>query len=273
MPPQGVNAPANDVTDLGYNIDDDGSCGFTSPSISDSAMLDGTLGSLANNGGPTQTIALEPGSPAIGLVTNPSQCPATDRGMRRGPTRVTPVHTTPTEPRSTPPSPPSPSGGPDRPAMTVTGIRIRQRGRPRRTGVLAHLLLESDTGSDYDNFSFSDLTEGWLAGRGSNCTGVSITSYSATPRSPSPSGTATGTTQPTSIRRPRLRRQLPDEHARRDLQRLDSALLPTPTISSVTMDRGPDHPDSDRVGVRIRAQDDLVPPVPARLRAITGSRL
>lgn len=72
------------ITDLGYNIDDDGTCGFTTPSTSDSATLDGTLGPLANNGGPTETIALLPGSPAIGQVLG-ADCPATDqRGDPRG---------------------------------------------------------------------------------------------------------------------------------------------------------------------------------------------
>ena len=40
------------IIDQGYNIDDDGSCGFALPSISDYSTLDLTLGPLANNGGP-----------------------------------------------------------------------------------------------------------------------------------------------------------------------------------------------------------------------------
>jgi len=71
------------VTDNGYNIGDDGSCGFSGTSISDSATLDGSLGALANNGGPTQTIALLSGSPAIDKVPA-ADCPATDqRGVAR----------------------------------------------------------------------------------------------------------------------------------------------------------------------------------------------
>ena len=71
------------IVDSGYNIDDDGSCGFTSPSISDYAALDTTLGPLANNGDPTQTIALLPASPAIDYVPA-ADCPATDqRGLAR----------------------------------------------------------------------------------------------------------------------------------------------------------------------------------------------
>ncbi len=44
---------------------------------------DPQLGTLANNGGPTQTLALTPGSPAIDAA-NPAFCPATDqRGFSR----------------------------------------------------------------------------------------------------------------------------------------------------------------------------------------------
>jgi hypothetical protein len=75
-------------TDLGYNLDDDGSCGFdaaTDLSANPSADLDPS--GLQNNGGPTQTIALEPGSTAIHGVTDASFCPATDQ---RGAPRTTP---------------------------------------------------------------------------------------------------------------------------------------------------------------------------------------
>lgn len=74
------------VTDDGYNIDDDGSCGFSAPSISDSTTLDSTLGSFANNGGPTETEPLLAGSPAIDQVPS-VDCPATDQ---RGAPRVAP---------------------------------------------------------------------------------------------------------------------------------------------------------------------------------------
>jgi hypothetical protein len=74
------------ITDGGYNIDDDGTCGFSAPSTSNSATLDSTLGTLTDNGGPTQTIALLPGSPAIDKVPV-TDCPATDQ---RGAPRVGP---------------------------------------------------------------------------------------------------------------------------------------------------------------------------------------
>jgi hypothetical protein len=61
-------------TDLGYNISDDASCGFTAISSANSLdpMLD-PLG-LQNNGGPTKTIALKGGSPAIDRITPIANC-------------------------------------------------------------------------------------------------------------------------------------------------------------------------------------------------------
>ena len=74
------------AADLGYNIDDDGSCGFsTTGSISNSSSLDASLAPLTNNGGPTQTILPFLGSPAAGAIPNPTTvdaiplCPTTDQ--------------------------------------------------------------------------------------------------------------------------------------------------------------------------------------------------
>ena len=71
------------VTDQGYNLDSDRSCRLTQPT--DINNRDPRLGSLAHNGGPTQTIALQAGSPASGHGgTRASGCPATDqRGSGR----------------------------------------------------------------------------------------------------------------------------------------------------------------------------------------------
>ena len=71
--------------DLGYNLDDDGSCQFTaSTDLPDTNPLLDPAG-LQNNGGPTQTVALESGSPAVGHVSNASLCPVQDqRGFLRG---------------------------------------------------------------------------------------------------------------------------------------------------------------------------------------------
>ena len=75
----------NPINDEGYNIGDDGSCPSTGTSTGDSLTLDASLGSLANNGGPTQTIALS-GGPAVDVVPA-ADCPPTDQ---RGAPRTAP---------------------------------------------------------------------------------------------------------------------------------------------------------------------------------------
>jgi hypothetical protein len=69
------------VTSLGYNLDDGVTCSFSGPS--DLSDTDHMLGPIQDNGGPTWTHALLPGSPAIDAGTN-SGCPGTDqRGVKR----------------------------------------------------------------------------------------------------------------------------------------------------------------------------------------------
>jgi hypothetical protein len=69
------------VTDGGHNLSSDGTCNFTN--IGSMNNTDPKLGPLANNGGPTLTMALLPGSPAID-AGNTSLAPATDqRGFPR----------------------------------------------------------------------------------------------------------------------------------------------------------------------------------------------
>jgi hypothetical protein len=76
------------VTDGGYNLDSDGSCGLSSASpFFDLPNTNPLLGLLWNNGGATETMALSPGSPAIDDVTSAPLCPATDQ---RGDTRTVP---------------------------------------------------------------------------------------------------------------------------------------------------------------------------------------
>jgi len=73
--------PNPKLTSLGHNLSSDASCGFSGPG--DMTNTNPLLGPLQNNGGPTQTHALLPGSPAINGGTN-SGCPATDqRGIAR----------------------------------------------------------------------------------------------------------------------------------------------------------------------------------------------
>jgi hypothetical protein len=69
--PGGGECSGAAFTDAGYNVDDDGTCGLTGTgSVSGSTAMGSYLGALANNGGPTQTIALLPGTVA---VPNPAQ--------------------------------------------------------------------------------------------------------------------------------------------------------------------------------------------------------
>jgi hypothetical protein len=65
---QVVPVLGSEITDLGYNISDDDSCGFTVVESLNNTdpMLDPA--GLSNNGGPTQTIALLSGSPAIDAI-------------------------------------------------------------------------------------------------------------------------------------------------------------------------------------------------------------
>ena len=64
--PSGGNCDGNPIIDGGYNIDDDGTCGFSTANNSKPStdpLLDPE--GLQDNGGPTKTIALQSSSPAI----------------------------------------------------------------------------------------------------------------------------------------------------------------------------------------------------------------
>ena len=68
------------IVDRGHNLSSDASCPFSNAGLTNS---DAKLAALANNGGPTLTIALLPGSPAID-AGDTSLAPATDqRGYPR----------------------------------------------------------------------------------------------------------------------------------------------------------------------------------------------
>ena len=82
--PSGGNCDANTVTDAGYNISDDNTCGFSGTSINNSTSLNLDPLGLDNNGGPTQTIALEPNSQAVDFIPVASCTVTTDqRGFPR----------------------------------------------------------------------------------------------------------------------------------------------------------------------------------------------
>ena len=70
------------IVDGGHNLDSDNTCGFD-PANGSLPSTDPLLGPLQDNGGPTLTHALLPGSPAIDAGED-AQCPATDqRGVYR----------------------------------------------------------------------------------------------------------------------------------------------------------------------------------------------
>jgi hypothetical protein len=81
---QGPNCFGNRIQEpFGFNLDSGTSCRLSQPT--DLSNTDPLLGPLADNGGPTQTQALQPGSPAIDHGgTSANGCPPTDqRGITR----------------------------------------------------------------------------------------------------------------------------------------------------------------------------------------------
>ncbi len=79
----------NSVTDGGYNIDEDSTCNFSHTNHSQSGVSP-DLGTLQDNGGPTQTMAPASGSPALDQIppgtmgNGVALCPGTDqRGAPR----------------------------------------------------------------------------------------------------------------------------------------------------------------------------------------------
>jgi hypothetical protein len=72
------------ITDGGYNLESGTNCGFTQQQHSLSSTDPKLASVLANNGGPTQTLALSDGSPAINKIpTNACAVPTDQRGVSR----------------------------------------------------------------------------------------------------------------------------------------------------------------------------------------------
>jgi hypothetical protein len=79
-----TNVPTNclgQLTDAGHNLSSDASCAFTN--IGSLNNTDPKLGLLANNGGPTLTMALLPGSPAIDAGDTAAAPSVDQRGFPR----------------------------------------------------------------------------------------------------------------------------------------------------------------------------------------------
>jgi hypothetical protein len=74
----GPNCSGPVMESAGYNLDSGTSCGFSRPT--DITATNPLLSPLASRGGPTATMALLPGSPAIGHgATRANGCPPTDQ--------------------------------------------------------------------------------------------------------------------------------------------------------------------------------------------------
>ena len=67
------------VSDLGYNLADDRSCHFAAATDLSNTPAGLSPSGLQNKRGPTQTIALQVGSAAVGHVNSATLCPATDQ--------------------------------------------------------------------------------------------------------------------------------------------------------------------------------------------------
>jgi hypothetical protein len=82
-----TNAPGGNcfgaVTDLGHNLSSDATCAFTGPGSLNN--LEPNLAPIADNGGPTLTMALLPGSPAIDAGDTAAAPGADQRGFSRPP--------------------------------------------------------------------------------------------------------------------------------------------------------------------------------------------
>jgi len=179
-------------SDDGYNLAADGSCGLSS-----STSLPGTnpeLGTLTNNGGMTQTMEPQVGSPAINKIPDPtsadtfSLCPGTDqRGVSRPQGPACDIGSV--EVRQTTPEPAisgvSFSGSASHPTVTITGTGFGNA--PAGTAEPANcgwLPLLPGSGSDYasNDLSLIDVTGGWHAGLtipSPDCVGLDVT-YSPT---------------------------------------------------------------------------------------------
>ena len=82
---------SNPVTDAGYNVDDDGTCGLgtSNNSISNSTVIDDYLGTLGANGGPTETVPLlaspspttSSADPALGAIPATFDLPIAVNGV------------------------------------------------------------------------------------------------------------------------------------------------------------------------------------------------
>ncbi|MGA3146517.1 MAG: IPT/TIG domain-containing protein [Acidimicrobiales bacterium] len=173
-------------TDLGENVASSPSCLKAGKGDVATAKLAGLLGPLADNGGPTETMALLPGNPANGLIPEPTSglCPvAADQTGRPGPAgapcnagslQLHPVISSVTF-----------SGTAVTPTVTVTGAGFGSQaniGAPTPASICSG---RSSTGDDYaGNLYLYEWIGKWGAGEGPPAAcdyyGLLISQYSAT---------------------------------------------------------------------------------------------
>ncbi|MCH7559357.1 MAG: hypothetical protein IIB56_18145 [Planctomycetes bacterium] len=79
--PSGSDCMGATFASLGHNLDSDGTCNLTEPT--DLSHTDPLLGSLRDNGGPSYTHALMPGSPAIDAAKEVDTLETDQRGVHR----------------------------------------------------------------------------------------------------------------------------------------------------------------------------------------------
>jgi hypothetical protein len=142
------------------------------------------LGALGGNGGPTQTMLLLAGNPAAGHIPNGTGvlCPlAADQTGRPSPPGG------PCNPGALQAHPKinnvAVTGAPSAPKLTITGSGFATKANLGKPQTPCDPNPPAGNGSDYAaNFSFSDTTGNWQAGKSSPCafTGLVISSYSNT---------------------------------------------------------------------------------------------
>jgi hypothetical protein len=81
--PQGATSCSASLTSLGFNLEEEDSCGFHQATDQPGADPKLAVAGLADNGGPTPTIALEPGSPALDQGLAASGETTDQRGFQR----------------------------------------------------------------------------------------------------------------------------------------------------------------------------------------------
>ena len=171
---------------MGDNVGSSTSCLRGGKGDTSDVKLTGLLGPLADNGGPTETMALLPGNLASGLVPNPTSglCPvATDQTGRPGPPgapcNAGALQLHPTISSMTL----ADTGG--TPSVTITGAGFGTKANLGRPTPASTCSGSTSTGDDYaSNLYLSDPTGRWSAGQGppSACDyyGLVVSSYSNT---------------------------------------------------------------------------------------------